>query len=154
MQSNQPLQGDDMTLQKSIQTGIWAAAAGMALTAFAPLASAQPRPADSYRDGPGAHQPAPPPPHQPAARPGKGPQHPPGPPAHAQGHGPRGAGPDHNLYRGGKLPPHYRTKHYVVDDWRGHHLQRPGRGQQWVQVGSDYLLVAVATGLIAQVITH
>lgn len=137
-----------MTLKKSIQTGIWAAAAGIALTAFAPLASAQPRPGDPHRDGPQAHQPAPRDQHHPAARPGKGPQH-------AQGHGGhRGAGPDHNLHRGGKLPAHYRTKHYVVDDWRGHHLQRPGRGQHWVQVGSDYLLVAVASGLIAQVITH
>ncbi|MOA26650.1 hypothetical protein D3C78_1474610 [compost metagenome] len=70
---------------------------------------------------------------------------------HAQG---RGAGPDHNLHRGGKLPPAWRHKHYVVDDWRGHGLSRPPRGQHWVQAGSDYLLVSIATGLIAQVILH
>lgn len=137
-----------MTHKKPIQTGIWAAAAGIALTVLAPLASAQPRPGDAHRDGPQLHQPAPRMQHQPAARPGKG-------PGHAQARDShRGAGPDHNLHRGGKLPAHFRTRHYVVDDWRGHHLQRPGRGQHWIQVGSDYLLVAVATGVIAQVITH
>ena len=143
-----------MTAKKSIQTGIWTAAAGIALTVFAPLASAQPRPADNHRDGAHMQQPAPHArpavqrdAHHPGAKPGKS-------PGHAQSDRGRGAGPDHNLRRGAKLPAHYRTKHYVVDDWRGHKLQRPARGQQWVQVGSDYLLVAAATGLIAQVITH
>ena len=137
-----------MTHKKSIQSGIWAAAAGIALSVLAPLASAQPRHAEPHRDGPQAHQPASRDQHHPAAKPGKGPHH-------GQAHNAhRGAGPDHNLRRGGKLPAHYRTKHYVVDDWRGHKLQRPARGQHWVQVGSDYLLVAAATGIIAQVITH
>lgn len=66
-----------------------------------------------------------------------------GPGYHA--HGPR-------FYRGGYVPPQYRGGHYLVNDWRGHHLAPPPRGQQWVQVGTDFLLVAVATGLIAQVI--
>src|SRR5260221_4750489 len=60
-----------------------------------------------------------------------------------------GAGPDHNFYRGGRLPAYYRGHEYVVDDWRGHRLQAPPRGYQWVQVGPDYVLVAVATGIIA-----
>lgn len=33
-------------------------------------------------------------------------------------------------------------------DYRRHNLQRPGRGQQWVRVGNDYLLISAATGLI------
>jgi hypothetical protein len=49
------------------------------------------------------------------------------------------------------LPP-YRTRHYVVDDWRGHHLYAPPQGYQWVQSGGDYLLVAVATGIIASIL--
>jgi Ni/Co efflux regulator RcnB len=60
----------------------------------------------------------------------------------------RGAGPDHRFNRGDRLPIEYRTNHYVVDDWRGHHLSAPPRGYHWVQSGGDYLLVAIATGLI------
>ena len=51
--------------------------------------------------------------------------------------------------RGGYLPHEYRNHQYVVDDWRGHRLSRPPRGYQWVQVGNDYVLAAIATGLIA-----
>jgi Ni/Co efflux regulator RcnB len=63
----------------------------------------------------------------------------------------RGAGPRHDLQRGGRLPTQYRNRQYVVNDWRGHHLSAPPRGHQWVQTGSDYVLVAAATGLIAQI---
>jgi Ni/Co efflux regulator RcnB len=66
----------------------------------------------------------------------------------------RGAGPDHAFYRGGRLPPEYRGRHYVVDDWRGHHLSAPPRGYQWVQTGGDYVLVAIATGLIASILLN
>jgi Ni/Co efflux regulator RcnB len=54
--------------------------------------------------------------------------------------------------RGGRVPSEYRGRSYVVDDWRGHHLQQPQRGYQWVGVGGDYVLAAIATGLIAQII--
>ena len=62
--------------------------------------------------------------------------------------GERGVGPNHSYYRGSYLPPQYRTRHYVVDDWRGHRLSAPPRGYQWVQNGGDYILVAIATGVI------
>ncbi|MEG2880766.1 MAG: RcnB family protein, partial [Comamonas sp.] len=75
----------------------------------------------------------------------------PGPPPHAHG-GRHGAGPQHNWVRGSRIPPQYRTRHYVVNDWRGHHLSPPPRGYHWVQNGGDYLLVAIATGVIAQLI--
>lgn len=74
-----------------------------------------------------------------------------GPPPHAHG-GRRGAGPQHNWVRGSRIPPQYRTAHYVVTDWRGHHLAPPPRGYHWVQNGGDYLLVAIASGVIAQLI--
>ena len=54
--------------------------------------------------------------------------------------------------RGGRIPMEYRSRQYVVNDWRGHHLHAPPRGQQWVQVGADYALIAIATGVIAQLI--
>ena len=56
--------------------------------------------------------------------------------------------------RGGYLPHEYRNHQYVVDDWRGHRLSRPPRGYQWVQVGNDYVLAAIATGLIANLILN
>jgi Ni/Co efflux regulator RcnB len=64
-----------------------------------------------------------------------------------------GYGPDHDMRRGQRLPSRYRTHQYVVDNWRVHHLSRPPRGQHWVQVGADYVLVAAATGLIVQAVT-
>jgi Ni/Co efflux regulator RcnB len=64
----------------------------------------------------------------------------------------RGAGPKHEFYRGGRLPTEYRGRTYVVDDWRGHHLSAPPRGYHWVQAGSDYVLAAVATGVILDVL--
>ena len=66
----------------------------------------------------------------------------------------RGYGPDRRYYIGKTLPREYRQRTYVVDDWRGHHLRQPPRGYHWVQSGSDYLLVAVATGLIASAIMN
>ena len=64
----------------------------------------------------------------------------------------RGAGPEHRFYRGDRLPPEYRHRQYVVDDWNGHHLRQPPRGYHWVQAGDDYLLIAIASGLIAEII--
>lgn len=66
----------------------------------------------------------------------------------------RGAGPSHSYYRGGHLPPQYRTRQYVVEDWRGHRLSAPPRGYHWVQSGGDYILVAIATGVILQLLLN
>lgn len=66
----------------------------------------------------------------------------------------RGAGPDHAFYRGGRLPSEYRNRQYVVDDWRGHHLSAPPRGYHWVQTGGDYVLVAIATGVILSILLN
>ena len=63
-----------------------------------------------------------------------------------------GAGPQYNWVKGSRVPPQYRTPHYVVNDWRGHGLTAPPRAHQWVQYGADYMLVAIATGVIAQLI--
>ncbi len=56
------------------------------------------------------------------------------------------------FHRGGHLPGELRNRQYVVSDWHGHHLSAPPRGYQWVQVGPDYVLAAVATGIIANLI--
>ncbi len=66
----------------------------------------------------------------------------------------RGAGPSHGYYRGDRLPVIYRTRQYVVEDWRGHGLRTPPRGYHWVQTGSDYVLVAIATGVILELLLN
>ena len=68
--------------------------------------------------------------------------------------GERGAGPNHSYYKGDRLPVYYRSNQYVVNDWRGHRLSAPPRGYQWVQTGGDYVLVAIATGLILTLIIN
>ncbi len=42
--------------------------------------------------------------------------------------------------------------HYVVQDWRVHHLAPPPHGYHWVQNGPDYLLISVGSGVIAQIV--
>jgi Ni/Co efflux regulator RcnB len=65
-----------------------------------------------------------------------------------------GAGPDHSFRRGDRLPSRYRNHQYVVNNWREHRLRPPPRGYQWVQTGGDYVLAAIATGLIADLIIN
>lgn len=64
----------------------------------------------------------------------------------------RGGGPRHDLRRGQRLGKEYRDSRYVVTDWRQRHLSAPPRGYHWVSAGNDYVLAAIATGLIAQVL--
>lgn len=56
--------------------------------------------------------------------------------------------------RGAYLPPYYRTRGYVVYDYHRHHLRPPPRGYYWYRDGNDYLLAAIATGLILDVIIN
>jgi len=62
----------------------------------------------------------------------------------------RGAGPGRDLRIGQRLPPEYRHRQYAIDNWRSHRLVAPPPGYQWYQSGTDYLLVEIATGIIAQ----
>ena len=39
-------------------------------------------------------------------------------------------------------------------DYRSHHLRRPPRGYEWRQVNGQYVLAAVATGLIMSIILN
>jgi Ni/Co efflux regulator RcnB len=58
----------------------------------------------------------------------------------------------HRWARGERLPTtYYRDRGYYVD-YRRHHLRAPPRGYQWVRVDNDYVMVALATGLIASII--
>lgn len=53
--------------------------------------------------------------------------------------------------RGDKLPASYRGRNYVVDHHR-YGLSAPPRGYQYVRVGNDVVLTAIATGVVASVI--
>jgi Ni/Co efflux regulator RcnB len=64
---------------------------------------------------------------------------------------PRGYQAGHQWRRGEKLPTSYRGKTYVVDH-RRYGLSAPPRGYQYVRVGNDVVLAAVATGVISSVI--
>lgn len=56
--------------------------------------------------------------------------------------------------RGGHLPRDYRNHQYVINDYRSYRLSPPPRGHEWVQVGPDFVLVAIATGIIANIILN
>lgn len=74
------------------------------------------------------------------------PDHPMG--RHGHGHG---AGPRHDLYRGGHVLQEYHHRRYVVENWRAHRLSPPPRGYHWVQAGGDYVLISNNNGLIVQI---
>ena len=64
----------------------------------------------------------------------------------------RGGGPRHDWRRGQRLHQEYRSQRYVVSDWHARRLSAPPRGYHWVHAGNDYVLAAIATGIIAQVL--
>jgi Ni/Co efflux regulator RcnB len=60
---------------------------------------------------------------------------------------------DRPHYERGGYAPQWRNERYWVRDWRARNLYAPPRGYQWVQTDTgDLLLMAVASGLIANVI--
>lgn len=54
--------------------------------------------------------------------------------------------------KGQRLDQRYRGNGYYVSDYRRYGLRQPPRGYRWQRVDNQYLLTAVATGLIASVI--
>ncbi|SHG47619.1 RcnB family protein [Massilia sp. CF038] len=63
----------------------------------------------------------------------------------------RGAGPNHDLYRGERLPAAYWGRNLRVNNWRRADLPRPQYGHNWVRTGNDYALVSVNTGIITRI---
>lgn len=53
--------------------------------------------------------------------------------------------------RGHHLPRHYYGPSYYVD-YRPYHLAPPPRGYHWIRVDNDVVLVALASGLIADAV--
>lgn len=84
-------------------------------------------------------------PHPPGP-PGPGYNHPPGPPP---GHPPGGPG-YHQWHQGD----HYQGNRYAVNNWQHYHLRPPPPGYQWVQDGGQFVMIAVASGVIADIIVN
>ena len=56
--------------------------------------------------------------------------------------------------RGHRLSPAERRHIAAVQDYRRYRLYAPQRGQQWVRVDNDFLLISVATGAIVSLATR
>ena len=56
----------------------------------------------------------------------------------------------HRWARGKQVPAWQRRQ--VIREYNRYGLRRPGYGQHWVKVGNDYLLVSIASGIIANLI--
>jgi hypothetical protein len=72
------------------------------------------------------------------------------------------ARPDHGRHyghhgrwaRGEVLPYQYRTRSYIVSDYRRYRLRSPPRGYHYVRSGDDVLLTAIASGIISAVLAN
>jgi Ni/Co efflux regulator RcnB len=58
---------------------------------------------------------------------------------------------DYRWSRGDRLSGEYLQKRYVVSDWRANRLHRPARGYHWVRINNQFMLTAIASGVIAEV---
>ncbi|WP_052101493.1 RcnB family protein [Novilysobacter arseniciresistens] len=82
---------------------------------------------------------------------------------HGNGHG-NGNGHDngkhkgwkkHGFNRGEHIPVVYLERRYYIEDYRAHRLAPPPRGHRWVRTDDGkYVLIAVATGIIADILLH
>src|ERR1700742_1650714 len=60
--------------------------------------------------------------------------------------------PHHDWRRGGRIERGDWDRGARINDYRRYHLSRPPRGYEWRRVDDNYVLAAVAGGLIASVI--
>ncbi|HWE45912.1 MAG TPA: RcnB family protein [Caulobacteraceae bacterium] len=58
----------------------------------------------------------------------------------------------HKQWRQGGKIEHSDWNRGQVVDWRAHHLRQPPRGYEWREVDGNWVLAAVATGVIASVL--
>jgi Ni/Co efflux regulator RcnB len=70
---------------------------------------------------------------------------------HDDRHDDRGRG---HWERGHALPPQYRDRGHYVTDYRSYRLREPPRGYRWVRADDNFVLVAITTGLIADIVAN
>lgn len=57
--------------------------------------------------------------------------------------------------RGDRIEVVHVERRYYVDDYEHYHLRRPPHGHRWIRTDDGrYLLVAVASGIIADILLH
>jgi Ni/Co efflux regulator RcnB len=59
---------------------------------------------------------------------------------------------NHEFRRGYPAPERYRDHDYRVDNWRERGLGEPPEGHYWADIDGNYVLMAVATGIITSII--
>ncbi|MBT0725620.1 hypothetical protein HH682_14620 [Rosenbergiella sp. S61] len=60
----------------------------------------------------------------------------------------------HHFRPGGRYPHRYYQDRYWVNDWHRHGLGAPPSGQRWAKVNGNYVLIAIATGVITSLILN
>lgn len=55
--------------------------------------------------------------------------------------------------RGHVVDKGYRGDRYWVTDWRARHLPAPPHDHRWLRINGDYVLVAITTGVIMNILT-
>ncbi|WP_139826366.1 RcnB family protein [Derxia lacustris] len=65
----------------------------------------------------------------------------------------RPRGPERREWARGEHMPR-GTRVVYVDDWRARGLRRPPPGHRWARVDGQWLLIAVATGVIVDILLH
>ena len=77
---------------------------------------------------------------------------------HGRGHGGEGdhpPGQHRGWHKGEKIDVVYLQPRYYVEDYRVYHLAPPPPGHRWIRdPDGRYILVAVATGIIADILLH
>ena len=59
----------------------------------------------------------------------------------------------HGQFRHGyAVPAYYRGNRYVLNDWRRYNLYAPPRGHQWLFVDGNFVLAAIGTGIVTQIL--
>lgn len=61
---------------------------------------------------------------------------------------------DRRWSRGDRLWGEYRDNRYVVRNWRDSQLRRPPRGQHWVLIRDQYMLVSTNSGVITRIVVR
>lgn len=55
-------------------------------------------------------------------------------------------------HKGARIAPNDWNRGDHISNWSHYHLSRPPRGYEWRRVDGNYVLAAVATGVIASVV--
>ena len=69
-----------------------------------------------------------------------------------QGQGYHEPRPSSDWQRGQPMPQRYNDRHYAVSDWQDRGLPEPPHGQRWMYVNGEYVLTAIATGVISAIL--